>query len=36
MKRDTFPPYMVTVGFEPTKRVATDLKSIPFDQTREP
>ena len=23
-------------GFEPPKRGATDLKSIPFDQTREP
>ena len=23
-------------GFEPPKRVAIDLKSIPFDQTREP
>ena len=26
---------MVTVGFEPTKRDASDLKSLPFDQTRE-
>ena len=24
------------VGFEPTKRDATDLKSVPFDQAREP
>ena len=27
---------MHEAGFEPAKRVATDLKSIPFDQTREP
>jgi len=27
---------MLEVGFEPTKRVASDLKSLPFDQTREP
>ena len=27
---------MHEVGFEPTKRNANDLKSLPFDQTREP
>ena len=27
---------MLEVGFEPTKRVASDLKSLPFDRTREP
>ena len=27
---------VLEVGFEPTKRVASDLKSLPFDQTREP
>ena len=27
---------MLEVGFEPTKRDASDLKSLPFDQTREP
>ena len=27
---------MLEEGFEPSKRVAIDLKSIPFDQTREP
>ena len=26
---------MLEVGFEPTKRDASDLKSLPFDQTRE-
>ena len=26
---------LVAVGFEPTKRFASDLKSLPFDQTRE-
>ena len=26
---------LVTVGFEPTKRIAPDLKSGPFDQARE-
>ena len=25
---------MHRVGFEPTKRIAVDLKSTPFDQTR--
>ena len=28
--------FMHEVGFEPTKRFASDLKSLPFDQTREP
>ena len=32
---DLTSPYMVTVGFEPTKHDASDLKSDPFDQTRE-
>ena len=27
---------MVTAGFDPAKRIALDLKSSPFDQTREP
>ena len=27
---------MLEEGFEPSKRVASDLKSLPFDQTREP
>ena len=27
---------MLEEGFEPSKRVARDLKSLPFDQTREP
>ncbi len=27
---------MPEVGFEPTKRVASDLKSLSFDQTRKP
>ena len=35
MKRDTFPPYMTTAGFDPAKRIALDLKSSPVDQTRE-
>ena len=26
---------VVAVGFEPTKHDASDLKSLPFDQTRE-
>ena len=26
---------MVAEGFEPSKRDASDLKSLPFDQTRE-
>ena len=26
---------MVAEGFEPTKHIASDLKSLPFDQTRE-
>ena len=26
---------VVAEGFEPSKRVASDLKSLPFDQTRE-
>ena len=26
---------MLEGGFEPPKRVASDLKSLPFDQTRE-
>jgi hypothetical protein len=25
---------MVAEGFEPSKRIASDLKSLPFDQTR--
>ena len=28
--------YLLEAGFEPAKHVAIDLKSIPFDQTREP
>ena len=31
-----FTKKMVAEGFEPSKRVASDLKSLPFDQTREP
>ena len=27
---------MLEEGFEPSKRFASDLKSLPFDQTREP
>ena len=27
---------MVAVGFDPTKRIANDLESLPFDQTRAP
>ena len=34
--RKTFEFNMLEEGFEPSKRVATDLKSIPFVQTREP
>ena len=34
--KDNFIRLLPEEGFEPSKHVASDLKSLPFDQTREP